>query len=124
LTLLLDTQVLLWWLAGGERLSKKSRDAISLAEAVFVSAASAWEIGIKVGIGKLGFRGDLERQVAINNFLGLPVTLAHAAAAGKLPRLHDDPFDRMLVAQAGLESLTLLTSDKQLAAYDVKVMLA
>lgn len=124
MNLLLDTHILLWWLAGGQRLSNKSRQAISLAEAVYVSAASAWEIAIKVAIGKLEFRGDLEGQIAINNFLELPVTLAHAAAVGKLPRHHDDPFDRMLVAQASLESLTLLTSDKQLADYDVKVMLA
>jgi PIN domain nuclease of toxin-antitoxin system len=124
LNLLLDTHVLLWWLAGGERLSKRSREKISLAETVFVSAASAWEIAIKVGIGKLEFRGNLEDQIAINNFLPLPVTLAHAAAAGKLPRHHDDPFDRMLVAQATLESLTLFTSDKQLSAYNAPVMLA
>ena len=89
-----------------------------------MSAASAWEIAIKMGIGKLDFRGDLEGQIAINNFLALPVTLAHAAAAGKLPRHHDDPFDRMLVAQAVAESLTLLSSDKQLAHYKVRLMLA
>ena len=122
--LLLDTHILLWWLAGGKRLSKRSRDAISLAQAVFVSAASSWEIAIKMGLGKLDFRGDLEKQIEINNFLALPVSLAHAAAAGKLPRHHDDPFDRMLVAQAVVESLTLLTSDKRLADYDVKVLLA
>ena len=124
MNLLLDTHVLLWWLAGGQRLSRKSREAISHADAVYVSAASAWEIAIKVAIGKLEFRGILEEQVAINNFLPLSITLEHAVAAGMLPRHHNDPFDRMLIAQAEAKSLTLLTSDRQLADYDVELILA
>jgi PIN domain nuclease of toxin-antitoxin system len=122
--LLLDTNVLLWWLEGGKRLTKRARQAITDAEEVCVSPASAWELGIKSALGKLKTPDDLEFQVRANRFHELPVTMAHAVAAGRLPRHHNDPCDRMLVAQAVIESLTLLTSDEQLKHYDVKVMLA
>jgi PIN domain nuclease of toxin-antitoxin system len=93
------------------------------AEVVYVSAISAWELTIKAAIGKLKTPDDLEAQIHASRFVPLPVTAAHAIAAGKLPRHHSDPFDRMLVAQASLESLTLLTSDVRLRAYDVRIML-
>ena len=124
MNLLLDTHVFLWWLADDRRLSANARKAIEDSELVFVSAATAWEIGIKSSLKKLEFRGELEAEMTANNFLPLPVTVAHAVSAGRLPRHHNDPFDRMLVAQASLEKLTLLTSDKRLAAYSARVILA
>lgn len=122
--LLLDTNVLLWWLESSERLSKRARQAIAEAEEVCVSPASAWELGIKSALGKLKTPDDLAIQIQANQFRELPVTIAHAIAAGGLPRHHNDPFDRMLVAQAALESLTLLTSDAHLKLYGGMVMLA
>ncbi len=122
--LLLDSHILLWWLGEHARLSAHVRKTITEAEFVYVSAISAWELAIKAAIGKLKAPGDLEAQMYANRFVPLPVTVAHAIAAGKLPRHHGDPFDRMLVAQASLESLTLLTSDSRLTAYDVRIMLA
>jgi PIN domain nuclease of toxin-antitoxin system len=122
--LLLDSHILLWWLGEHRRLSARARKTISEAEFVYVSAISAWELAIKAAIGKLKAPDDLEAQMYASRFVPLPVTVAHAIAAGKLPRHHGDPFDRMLVAQASLESLTLLTSNSRLTAYDVQIMLA
>ena len=124
MNLLLDTHVLLWWLAASERLSQRARHAIVESDQVYVSAASIWEISIKVARGRLLVHGDLEKHLETNRFIALPVTVAHAIAAGRLPRHHGDPFDRMLVAQASIESLTLLTSDERQAAYGVPVILA
>jgi PIN domain nuclease of toxin-antitoxin system len=123
LNLLLDTNVFLWWLWASPRLSKSAREVISNRAVAYVSAATAWEIAIKVTIRKLRFEGDLEEQLATNNLLALPVTIPHAVAAARLPPLHSDPFDRMLVAQASVESLTLLTADARLRNYDASVML-
>jgi PIN domain nuclease of toxin-antitoxin system len=123
LRLLLDTNVLLWWLEAGPRLSNTARTAIQESNATYVSAVSVWEIGIKTSTGKLEFRGDMDRQIALNGFVPLDITVAHAIAAGRLPFHHRDPFDRMLVAQAAAESLTLITSDAVLTAYNVPVML-
>jgi PIN domain nuclease of toxin-antitoxin system len=77
-----------------------------------------------VAARKLEFRGDLEEQLALNNFQSLPITVMHALLAAKLPRHHADPFDRMLVAQATIESLTLVTTDPQLALYGVPILRA
>jgi PIN domain nuclease of toxin-antitoxin system len=122
--LLLDTHVLLWWLTKDVQLRKAARTAITDAAVVYVSAASAWEMAIKAATGKLRVPGDLERQISSHQFLELPVTIAHGVAAARLLRHHGDPFDRMLVAQASLESLVLLTNDEKLAAYGVPVMIA
>ena len=122
--LLLDANVLLWWLSESSRLSKSAREAIIASDLTYVSAATAWEIAIKVALGKLEFRGEMEAQLTLNHFRPLPVTVAHAVTAARLPRHHADPFDRMLVAQASLESLVLLTSDERLAAYGVAVLMA
>jgi len=87
-----------------------------------VSAATVWEIAIKMALGKLQFRGNMVEQLALNNLLPLAVTVEHALAAGALPGHHSDPFDRMLIAQAKIESLTLMTRDVRLRDYDVQVL--
>jgi PIN domain nuclease of toxin-antitoxin system len=120
--LLLDTHVLLWWLAS-EGLSADAQNAISdPANLVAVSAASAWEISIKKSLGKLMAPDDLEQQVRTGGFFELPISIGHATAAGALARHHDDPFDRMLIAQALAEGLTVVTSDKRFRDYGVPLM--
>jgi PIN domain nuclease of toxin-antitoxin system len=120
--LLLDTHALLWWLAD-EGLSDQARDAVAdPANLVMVSAVSAWEISIKKAVGKLTAPDDLERQVDEGGFVPLSISIAHGIAAGELPRHHDDPFDRMLIAQAFAEELTIVTHDKRFADYDVATL--
>ncbi len=89
---------------------------------VYVSAATAWEISIKRALGKLEAPGNLETEIANNGFLELPITTVHAVVAGGLPDHHNDPFDRMLVAQAMSEQLALVSRDKQLARYGVSIV--
>ena len=123
--LLLDTHALLWWLVADPRLSNQAREAISARTSyVAVSAASAWEIAIKARLGRLGPPENLEEQFASEDFDLLPITIAHAVHAGALPAHHQDPFDRMLVAQAQLERLTIVTRDPRIAAYDVTTLAA
>jgi PIN domain nuclease of toxin-antitoxin system len=122
--LLLDTHALLWWLAD-EGLNAEAREAITdPANLVAVSAASAWEISIKKALGKLAAPDDLEQQVQTGGFVSLPISIAHAIAAGRLPRHHDDPFDRMLIAQALAEGLTIVTRDKRFDDYGVALLAA
>jgi PIN domain nuclease of toxin-antitoxin system len=121
--LLLDTHVLLWWLADDPSLAREAEVAIAdAASAVFVSAATAWEIAIKQALGKLDAPSDLERQIEVNRFKALSISTGHAYSAGTLPRHHDDPFDRMLVAQAMAEGLTIVTRDPRLRAYGASTM--
>jgi PIN domain nuclease of toxin-antitoxin system len=122
--LLLDTHALLWWLAGDPALDPAAVEAIAAADTVAISAASAWEIAIKQASGKLSGPDDLPGELAGNRFSELPVTVSHALAAGALPPLHTDPFDRILVAQARLEGLTLVTRDRRLADYGVAFLRA
>jgi PIN domain nuclease of toxin-antitoxin system len=118
--LLLDTHVLLWWLDDSPALGAGARDLISDGETeVFVSAVSAAEIAIKSSVGKLRVPSDLEQQLAENAFASLPLRLRHGLAVETLPLHHRDPFDRLLVAQARCEDLTLVTADRMFAAYDV-----
>ena len=120
--LLLDTHALLWWLAD-EGLTDQARDAIADPDNfVMVSAASAWEISIKKALGKLSAPDDLEQQVDEGGFAPLPISIAHGLAAGQLPRHHDDPFDRMLIAQAFGEALTIVTHDKRFSDYEVALL--
>lgn len=125
--LLLDTHALLWWLFDDERLGAGARAAIAEpANAVFVSAASAWEIATKHRLGKLPEAGDvpteLERYLREARFAALPVDLPHALAAGALPGPHRDPFDRVLIAQALAEKLVVVTRDEVFREYGAKVL--
>jgi PIN domain nuclease of toxin-antitoxin system len=122
--LLLDTHVFLWALAGSPRLKSAARARIEAADEVFVSAASIWEVAIKVRLGKL--TADLDALVAAmaeSGFSELPVRAVHAARVASLPALHEDPFDRLLVAQALCEPLHLLTADGAVAQYSDLVVL-
>ena len=120
--LLLGTHALLCWLAD-EGLTDQARDAIAdPANLVMVSAVSAWEISIKKVLGKMAAPDDLEQQIDEGGFNGLPISIAHGIAAGRLPRHHDDPFDRMLIAQASAEGLTIVTHDKRFADYGVTML--
>ena len=122
---LVDTHVLLWWLADDPSLGDEARESISASDSsVFVSAASAWEIAIKQALGKLDAPSDLVRQIELNRFVPLPITVSHAYAAGALPRHHDDPFDRMLVTQAMAEGLILVTRDPRMGLYGVGTLAA
>lgn len=123
--LLLDTHALLWWLADDPTLSPRSRQAIAdQRNVVLVSAASAWEIAIKRALGRLDAPEDLARALEESGLQPLPITVEHAVAAGTLPAHHADPFDRMLVAQAQLESLVVVTRDERIGLYEVSVLVA
>jgi PIN domain nuclease of toxin-antitoxin system len=122
--LLLDTHTLLWWLAGDARLSRKARVAIADEEnAIHVSAASAWEVSTKHRLGRLREVGPLvtafAREVAAQGFIALDITLEHEQRAGNLGGAHRDPFDRMLVAQAQAEKLTLVSNEKVFDDYGI-----
>jgi len=121
--LLLDTHVAIWWLSGDRRLSKATRLAIEGATEAFLSAVSLWEIFIKQDTGRLdlpiGFVDALR-----DDFVELSLTFDHALEGRALPLLHRDPFDRMLVAQAKVEGLTIVTSDRMLSEYGVPVLAA
>lgn len=120
--LLLDTNALLWWLAD-EGLTAQAREAIAdPANLVAVSAVSAWEISIKQALGQLAAPDDLAHQVQAGGFTPLPITIAHGIAAGQLARHHDDPFGRMLIAQAIAEGLTIVTRDKRFNDYSVALL--
>jgi PIN domain nuclease of toxin-antitoxin system len=120
-SLLLDTHALIWWLSGGP-LAAPALERISSAEKVFVSAASIWEAGIKAALGKLTLDVDLAHEAVREGFEPLAIQLEHARDAAALPPHHRDPFDRMLIAQARAEGLTLVTRDLSLAAYDVVLL--
>jgi PIN domain nuclease of toxin-antitoxin system len=117
---LLDTHVLLWWLADDPRLGDDARKLIEdAANCIYVSAASTWEIAIKQGVGKVTAPDDLDGIVDREGIEKLSISLYHGQQAGRLPLLHRDPFDRMLVAQAQAEGLEILTSDGQISRYGV-----
>jgi PIN domain nuclease of toxin-antitoxin system len=116
--LLLDTHVFIWSVQASRRLTAEARRMISQADAVYVSAASIWEIAIKAQLGKL--EGDpqaMAEAIEASGFQELTVTAGHAAAVAKLPRHHADPFDRLLLAQAFSEPLHFVSADRGLVAY-------
>lgn len=116
---LLDSHIMVWWFAGSKRLGKEAAHVINSSEAeLYVSAASWWELSIKKALGRLDFDLVAARQLlAKNEIKALAVTLDHADIAATLPAHHGDPFDRMLVAQAKVERLILLTRDRHLESY-------
>jgi PIN domain nuclease of toxin-antitoxin system len=116
--LLLDTHVFLWYLAASRKLPKSIFNRIEVADAVFVSAASIWEAGIKIKQGRLqASTDDLIAGIAASGFVELTISATHGALAATLPEYHRDPFDRVLVAQAMAEPLKLLTADELLRQY-------
>lgn len=115
--LLLDTHVVLWWQRDDRRLGPAARRAIAEADVVWVSAVSAWEVTIKVALGRLRLAEPFRVLLAADDFTELPLTLAHAEALSALPAHHADPFDRALVAQAEVEGATLVSHDRALAPY-------
>lgn len=120
---LLDTHILLWWLADDGALPARATEVIADAETlVMVSAATAWEISLKKALGRLRVPDDLADALRANSFEPVPISLDHALTAAALPSHHGDPFDRMLIAQAQMESLTLITVDPRFAEYDVRVL--
>ncbi len=124
MNLLLDTHAFLWWLSGDESLSAAARTAIAdEGNSIFVSAASAWEIATKHRIGKLSGVAavviDIDLAIADQGFIGLPIGVRHAQIAGNLPGPHRDPFDRMLIAQAMLENLVLVSNERPFDTYGV-----
>ncbi|MEK7794503.1 MAG: type II toxin-antitoxin system VapC family toxin [Candidatus Hydrogenedentota bacterium] len=121
--LLLDTHVFVWWILEPARVSKQVEMAIRAQDSrVFVSVASIWEIGIKRAKGKLELPRDLRSQLVRESFESVGITLDHALASVDLPGHHLDPFDRMIVAQARLENMTLATHDRRLAEYSLDVI--
>jgi PIN domain nuclease of toxin-antitoxin system len=118
--LLLDTHVLLWWLDRSDRLNARHQALIEAGETEpWVSAASIWELSIKMSKGRLSIDGDLLGSIKASNLSLLDVNENHAWAAGGLPPHHADPFDRMLVAQGQIESMTIATVDPVFSLYDV-----
>jgi len=122
--LLLDTQVFLWWCADDRRLGEAEREAIrDEANDVFLSAASVWEMAIKQALGRLQVPERPSTVVARLGIDRLPITFEHAEATARLPAVHRDPFDRLLVAQAKVEGLTLVTTDPLVRSYPGVVFL-
>jgi PIN domain nuclease of toxin-antitoxin system len=125
--LLLDTHVLIWSLASPERLASPARAAIEAAtNTVYVSVASPWELAIKLAIGRLTLRPDLAawlpNAIAAARFTVLPITLEHVLILEQLPLHHRDPFDRLLIAQAQVEQLTIVTADPLFELYGIALL--
>lgn len=121
--LLLDTHAFVWWASRDPKLTENARAAIADSEnRVVVSAVSVWEISIKRAAGKLAFRHDILRALAQTGFDTLDIDPHHADLAGSLPLHHADPFDRLLVAQARIEGLVIVTQDRYLRAYGVPIL--
>lgn len=122
--LLLDTHALIWWLLGDTHMPIHVRSAVENSAEVFVSAATVWEIATKYRLGKLAhaaaFAEAVPSAVASQGFLGLPVSLEHAALSGSQRGAHKDPFDRMLIAQAMLEDLTLVSNEASFDAFGIR----
>ncbi|MDQ7048616.1 MAG: type II toxin-antitoxin system VapC family toxin [Enterobacterales bacterium] len=121
--LLLDTHAILWWLSDAPQLGELARKTIADPQnLVYVSAASIWEMSIKSAMGKLKVSDDLDSIIEEEGFIPLPISLYHGKQAGRLPKHHHDPFDRMLIAQAQAEGLQLVTKDKQIALYGIDLL--
>ena len=118
---LIDTHLLLWWLTDSEQLSQTARDIIQATEpTIFISAASVWEMRIKQAIGKLKLPKNFAEVLEEQPFERLSITVDHTHKVSELPMHHKDPFDRLLIAQATLDDLTILSHDKIFEQYKVR----
>lgn len=117
--LLADTHVVLWWLVDDATLAEGVKDLLDHEPDVFVSVATLWEVAIKQALGKIAEPAELPERIRDSGLRELPIRGDHAIAAGRLPLIHRDPFDRMLIAQARCDGLTLLTRDRDIHQYDV-----
>jgi PIN domain nuclease of toxin-antitoxin system len=125
MNLLLDTHTVIWALSNDPTLSQEARTAIIDGNnIVFVSAASAWEIAIKKALGKLKTPSNFEQELKLHRFIPLYISIAHALAVEHLPLHHRDPFDRILIAQAQLEGLTIISRDQRISLYHIPTIKA
>ena len=123
MNLILDTHILLWWMDDNDLLPQKYRLAIADSDNIcFVSAVSVWEISIKSAIGKLDIPDDYLEVLLEQDFREIPISWQHADMVRHLPMYHKDPFDRLLIAQAIVDDLTVLSVDKIISKYDVKIL--
>jgi len=120
--LLLDTHVVLWWLSDDPTLSEEVKTLIDEEPEVYVSPATVWEVTITQTLGKIKHPADLPERIRDSEFRELPIRFDHAVAAGRLPLIHRDPLDRMLVAQARCDDLTLVTRDPHIQKYEVPLL--
>jgi len=120
--LLLDAQTVVWWDLASPALGERAKAAIRTADTVYVSAASEWELAIKAGLGKVQLRRTILEATLDAGFEPLPISFHHAQAVRTLKPIHRDPFDRLLVATAMVEGLTLVSSDTLLAQYPIPVI--
>ena len=123
----LDTHAFLWWIADDDRLSTSARSIIGNREnELFLSAATGWEIAIKARLGRIHLPGNVDsfiaKQLGLNDIYSLPIQMSHALNVYNLPNYHRDPFDRLIISQAQLEKMSILTTDPQIARYGVKVV--
>ena len=124
---LLDTHAFLWFVSDDNRLSPRARSTINNNHnEIYFSAASAWEMSIKIRLGRLTIEEELEpfivKQLAENNFSTLPITIFHSIYTSKLPYIHKDPFDRMIIAQSKVENMSLISKDKNIKKYKVPIV--
>lgn len=120
--LLIDSHVALWWLAGDASIGASCREHLRSADEVYFSAVTPWELGIMKALGKVDYPAALVEELGAAGFVDLAISAAHAERAPTLPAHHRDPFDRMLVAQAQLESLVLVSADHALRSYEIEII--
>ncbi|MBM3886909.1 type II toxin-antitoxin system VapC family toxin, partial [Candidatus Dependentiae bacterium] len=121
-TYLIDTHILLWWLANDKKLTKKIRNVIQDPENhIFVSSVSVWEVSIKKALGKLRAPDNLKEAVIASDIQFLSMTVDHALYLSQLPAIHNDPFDRLLIAQCLVEDLVFITADTIIPRYEIKI---
>ena len=124
---LLDTHAFLWFVADDNKISSKAKSVIEDSKnEIFFSAASAWELAIKTKLNRLKITGDLEsfiiEQLSTNRFVPLSITLSHSLFTEKLPQIHKDPFDRMIIAQSIVEDLPLISADRKIRKYKTAII--
>ncbi|MFP4002542.1 MAG: type II toxin-antitoxin system VapC family toxin [Alphaproteobacteria bacterium] len=121
---LIDSHVFLWWVSDELKVANPAYSVLSdRTNEVFVSVATVWELSIKSALGKLHVKADWQEQVLLNRMTPIAITMRHAQMAAALPFHHRDPFDRMLIAQARTEGLTLITADARISDYDVRLLM-